>query len=101
LLPSEGSTRDGCSAIVSKRVASGDDCPTSIANVALTGDGTATWSVKKAEPLQVEQERKRCLELKSLPPEETVGAIASNTEDRYDVTAGDSAEKTKRSRAFH
>jgi hypothetical protein len=62
--------------------------------------------VKKAEPLQVEQKRKRrCLELKSLPPEETVGAIrstiASNTEDRYVVITGDSAEKTKRSRAFH
>jgi len=101
LLPSEGGARDSCSAIVSKRVANGDDCSTSIADVALIGDATATWSVKKAEPLQVEQERKRCLELKSLPPEETVGAIASNTEDRYDVTAGDSTEKTKRSRAFH
>ena len=101
MLPSEGGARDGCSAIVSKRVVNGDDCSMSIADVALIGDATATWSVKKAEPLQVEQERKRCPELESLPPEEKVRAIASNTEDRYDVTAGDSAEKTKRSRAFH
>jgi hypothetical protein len=56
--------------------------------------------MKKAEPLQVEQKRKRCPELRSLPPEETVGAMASNTEDRYDVATGDSAEKAKWSRAF-